>query len=241
MREGEIFKIQQAELRNELPKEVSRMLEIAFQQYPELAKTKIEAFPPQDRFDAGGFYEFEEGADGQPIAKICVSRGNAELLRPLLEIRKSSVAINAKMLGIDPKDVTPQLLQYFIIAHELGHIKDFKVNYEGDPSLEGWEAVDEMAYQRDAVLAMLPVPNLSPTHLARELEGLTYEDAIEKFSTLKEYKDFASIEDILARQESEYRSSAPESYADEFAAIFLKTNADQLGLDQLSSGHAVAA
>ena len=237
MRRPEFRAEANVEQKSELSPDLSKMLALVFREYPELRNTKIETFTPTDNFDAGGFYEFEEGENGDPIPKICISEGDAELLRPLLEIRKSSVAINAEMLGLDSKDITPQLLQYFIIAHELGHIKDYKINFEGDPDLNGWEAVDEMNYQRDAVLTTLPVPNMSPTYLARELDGLaSVEGVVERFPELQKYHDFedlVTVEDVLAAQEEAYRSSAPESYADEFAVNFLRSYGEELGIHRL--------
>jgi len=224
--------------------DVSKLLELVFREISELNGTKIETFKPKDDFDAGGYYEFEEGEDGEPIPKICISAGNTELLKPLFVIRNSSIVMNAEMLGIDFEDMTPQLLQLFIIAHELGHIKDFRVNFEGDPDLKDWEAVEEMAYQRDAVLGMLPVPNLSPTHLARELEGLKFKDVIVKFPDLEKYSGFKNLKttgDLLVAQEREYRLSAPESYADRFATEFLRSHADQLDIPQLGTSQRMAA
>lgn len=164
-------------------------------------------------------------------------RGGANLLAPLLDIRKSSVAINAEMLGIDPSKMSPELLQIFIITHELGHIRDYQVNFSSDPNLEGWKAVDEMAYQRESVLTMLPIRNINPTDLARELAGVeNLQEVLDRFSEVKEYprfEDIKSVDDVLFAQEREYRLSAPEAYADEFAVNFIKRHSSKLNISEL--------
>ena len=215
--------------KKELPPNVRKVLEIAFLEYPEFKNINIKTFSPRDDFDAGGYYKFIEDKRGEPIAQICISEGDAKLLVPLLDIRKSSVTMNAQMLGIDSSKMSPELLQIFIITHELGHIRDYQVNFASDPDLEGWEAVDEMAYQREAVLTMLPIRNINPTDLARELAGVeNLQEVLDRFPEIKEYpgfEDINSIDDVLFAQEREYRLSAPEIYADKFASNFIKKHA----------------
>lgn len=218
----------------ELPPSLSKVIEVIFREYPELRDITIKTFASQDYFDVGGYYEFVEDAKGKPVPQICISKGDANLLTRLFDIRRSSIAINAQMLGIESKDMTPELLQIFIIAHEFGHIKDYKVNFEGDPNLHEWDAVKEMDYQREAVLSMLPIPNITPTHLAIKLKGLVrLEDVVEKFPDLQKYtgfKNLITVEDVLTAQEIEYKSSTPESYADKFATDFLRHHASELGI-----------
>lgn len=237
MRNVEFVQPLHTEKKSELSPDLLNLIEVAFSEYPELKNIKIETFPPEDDFDAGGYYEFEEKEDGTIIPKIFLSEGSAEMLRPLLNIRKLAVEINAKMLGIEPTDMTPKLLQYFIIAHELGHIRDFRINFESNPNLHGWDAVEEMAQQREHILSALPIPNISPTHLARELSGLTFEAILKKYPALRNYHNFSNLKspnDVLIAQEKEYRSSEFESYADNFAAEFLKRNAEKLDILQLT-------
>lgn len=215
---------------------VDRLTELLFEKFPQLKDVQVRRFVPEDDFDAGGFYDFEE-IDGKVVPLIFISEGDSELLRPLLEIRRASIQVNADLLGIDVYSVTPQLLQMFIIAHEFGHIKDYVGNYESNPILEGWAAVEEMDSHRQAVLYSLPIPNLNPTHLAGELDGmLSIKEVLIKYPDLKKHPKFASIKsvaDLLQIQEQEYRLSVPEKYADDFAAEFMRDNAAELGIDDL--------
>lgn len=221
----------------ELNPQVEMLLSIVRKEYPELADVELKVFSPEDEFDGGGYYKFFEDADGQPLPVICISAGDPRFLAPLMAIRRSSIEINAEMLGIEYEKMTLELLQLFIIAHEFGHIKDFKINFQADSNLQGWEAVDIMEYQRDAVLSMLPAKNISPTHLASKLrDAKTLEDAIKLFPEIMVYPKFheiKSVGDLLRAQEIEYRSSPPESYADTFAAGLLLQHAKELGISEI--------
>ncbi len=227
----------------ELPPKVEALISLIFENCPELKGVSVSTFVPKDEFDGGGYYEFVEGEEGEPVPTIFISQGAADLLEPLLETRKYSVELNARLLGIDPRDMDCELLQLFIVAHEMGHIRDYVVNFKSDSDLVGWEAVDEMNYQRDEVLATLPVGNLSPTSLVRELSGMTnLSEAVAKFPDLAKHPEFArmaTLDDLIRIQELEYRTSPPESYADAFAARFIQEHAEKLGLGSVrtNSGH----
>lgn len=225
---------ERAETEMEIEPRLRKLFEIARQENPELASAKLQTFTPKDKYDSGGYYDFEEGEGGEIAPTLFISEGSSSLLAPLLEVRKEAIRINASLLGINPEEVTTEILQVFIFAHELGHIKDFLRNYKSDPSLEGWEAVDEMGSHRDSVLMQLPVPNLSPTHLIGELREVSkLEEAIAMYPEIKRHPKFSGLEtvqDLLRLQEEEYRGSEPERYADEFAAELLTRHAQEFGI-----------
>ncbi|NQV89328.1 MAG: hypothetical protein HQ488_03345 [Parcubacteria group bacterium] len=222
-------------IETELRPEVRRLFEIIVRENPELSETQMRTFKPEDAYDAGGFYTLDqELEEGVIIPFIHVAEGGAESYAPLLEIRKASVAINAEALGIDPSAMTPELLELFILAHEMGHVLDFVSNYQRDPDLSGWDAPDEMAFHRSAILNTLPIPNVSPTGLTGDLRNVTSLEAVlndhPKLAAHPRFKEMQTVEDLIRVQEEEYRASEPERYADTFAAQFLKKHSEELGL-----------
>jgi hypothetical protein len=213
-----------------LSPKVRELLAFAIKDYPQLANLGFETFEPKDEFDAGGYYDFKEDKNGEPVPVIFISEGDAQLLQPVMEIRKQSVDLNAQKLGITKKEMTPELMQLFIIAHEMGHVYDYKRNYKANSDLKGWEAVEEMQYDRENVLTMLPVEGINPTHLASQLNGMSnLNEVVKLFPKIKNYFGFdklKTVEDVIAEQERMYRSSSPETYADDFATKLLKKHFD---------------
>ncbi len=225
---------EEATIENELRPELRKLFDIIVRENPELAQTQIHLFTPVDAYDAGGYYTLEELEEGVIAPFIHVSAGGVESYVPLLEIRKASVSINAKALGIELADMTPELLELFILAHEMGHVKDFVSNYQTDPELGGWDAPDMMAFHRDAILNTLPIPNVSPTGLTGDLRDVTsLKQVMTNYPKLESHPRFSemeTVEDLIRIQEEEYRTSEPERYADTFAAKFLKKHSEELGL-----------
>ena len=125
---------------------LKKIFEIVERENNELKNITLRKFPAKDAYDAGGYYNLEETKDGSVVPCIYISEGKPEMFRDLLEARKTSVKLNAELLGINPEEITPELLQIFIVAHELGHIKDFVSNYQSDPELPGWSAAEEMYF-----------------------------------------------------------------------------------------------
>lgn len=215
---------------------IQRLLDLAIARVPELAKTQLRRFSPENDFDAGGYYDFETDADGLPRPTINISEGDAELLLPLLAIRKHSIEQNAQLLGILVEKVTLTLLQLFIIAHELGHIADYEKNYRADETLSGWEAVDEMDFQREMAMGMLPIPNTDPTKLAGLVYGIhSLEDVKRLFpkNNIENTEGISTIDDLLRAQEIAYRATPMEEYADRFAAKMLREHAKAFGIEDL--------
>ena len=221
-------------IETELRPEVQRLFKIIVRENPELSATQIQTFEPVNKYDAGGYYTLEVGEDGEVTPVIHISAGGTSNYAPLMEIRKASVAINAETLGIDNNDMTPELLELFIIAHEMGHVKDFVSNYQRDPDLSGWEAQDEMFFHRHAILGTLPIRNVSPAGLTGHLRNVTsLEEVLKVEPNLAKHPRFdeiETVEDLIRVQEEEYRASEPERYADDFAAKFLNKHSEDLGL-----------
>lgn len=224
-----------------LNQDLSKLFQLFIKDYPEMVDVVLDTYTPKDDNDVGGYYEFSEDEKGNPVPKIFISAGGVGRFEKLLSEHKRSVEMNVEMLGIKYEDMTGKLFQLFILAHEMGHIRDYKINFLSDSNLSAWQAVEEMGYQRLNVLKMLPVKNVSPSHLRRRLKNIeSLDQVLEIFPEVKEYVDFNKIKtvgDLIQAQETEYRQAPPESYADSFAVEFLKKYAEELGLTQLIVKH----
>ena len=211
------------------------LLAIAFENFPDLKKVQIRTFAPKDIYEIGGYYDIGTDDEGDTVILINLSEGEAESFLPLFSFRKATIEANAELLGILSEEMTPEILQLFIIAHELGHIKDYLVNYESDPDLTGLNASSEMNYHRDSNLDTLPVPGVYPPDLARQLSvsgGIDVNVFLSTFSeiNLKPDDKIKTVDDLMDLQEERYRASAPERYADEFARDLLLNHAERLGI-----------
>lgn len=228
-----------------LDPEVLKLFELFELEYSEATQIEFETFEPADEFDAGGFYRIYHGEDGTAYPTIFVSEGGHEMLEAIMEIRRTSVERNARTLGISADQMTTRLLHRFILTHELGHVMDYFRNYKTIEGLLPAEAADEMADDRANVMQMLPVPGLSPTYLARELSTIDSLDvAMRLFPVLVKHPDFSkwrTVEDLMMAQEEAYRATSQESYADEFAAMFLRKHAKELGFPELLEEMPLAA
>lgn len=221
-------------IETELRPEVQRLFDIIIRENPELSATQVSIFTPNDIYDAGGFYTFEEVEEGVITPFIQMSAGGHEAYIPLLEIRKTSVSIIAKALKVEVNLVTSELLELFILAHEMGHVKDFVSNYQSDPELNGWNASEEMDFHRHFILGTLPIRNVSPTGLTGHLHDVTSLEEVLKvepnLAKHPRFNEIKTVEDLIRVQEEEYRASEPERYADDFAAKFLNEHSEELGL-----------
>ena len=211
------------------------LLAIAFENFPDLEKVQVRTFLPTDIYQIGGYYNIASDDEGDTVISINLSEGEAESFVPLFSFRRATIEANAKLLGIKPEEMTPEILQLFITAHELGHIKDYIVNYESDPDLNGLNAASEMKYHRDSNLDTLPVPGVYPPDLARQLSvsgGIDVNVFLSTFSeiNLKPDDKIKTVDDLMDLQEERYRASAPERYADEFARDLLLNHAERLGI-----------
>jgi hypothetical protein len=214
--------------------EIQKLFEVAIRENPELAVIQFRTFLPEDTYDVGGYYDFEENDTGKITLVLFLFEGSPQLLAPLLTIQKESIRIISKLLGIAPESITPELLQLFIVAHELEHLKDFLINYQTNHDLIEWDTVEEMDSKRDSELSHLPVPNLRPSQLSRELRGKNnLKKAIEQYPEIINYhrfKEITTVEDLLRLQGEEYRQSEAEKYADNFAAKLLTEHLKEFGL-----------
>lgn len=225
---------------SKLPEKLRVLFVAALKDHPVLAAVRFETFKPTNEHDAGGLYKTEDDGSGTPMPVIYISEGEAEALRPLMQSRRRAMEINARQLEIEPEQLTPELLHLFIIAHELGHSKDFLVNYLQNPELKPMEAAEEMWMHRRNVLGTLPVRGYDPSMLNHLLTQFMKDlpEAVQKWPEIKDHPRFAemkTLDDLRGIQEEEYREAPPELYADKFAAELIKKNMEALGFSGLGS------
>lgn len=128
--------------------------------------------------------------------------------------RASAVASMAKM-GFDDTNLDAKWLSGFIFLHELGHIVDYAKNY---PNLT------QKNKQREAEMATLPVPGMSPPALRVKLESdPKWNDwFVRAIPVLKHKYGVETVDELIALQDSAYRSTSMEDFADQFAARVFK-------------------
>lgn len=224
---------------SKLPEKLRMLFAAALQDHPVLAAVRFETFKPSNEHDAGGLYKTVDDGSGTPMPVIYISEGEAEALRPLMRSRRRAMEINARQLEIDPDQLTPELLQLFIIAHELGHAKDYLVNYLQNPELQPKEVAEEMWMHRRNVLGTLPVRGYDPSMLNHLLTRFVRDlaDAVQKWPEIKDhprYAEMKTLDDLSGIQEEEYREAPPELYADRFAAELVRKNFAALGFPEMS-------
>ncbi len=216
----------------EIDKSTSDLLRIMLEQNTFLSHVEIVFISPEEEPNTGGFFHRVEVDEDTFVPTISIVSEQAEHMQKLMETRRSSAERVADMLGIEFKDMTPNLLRQFIITHELGHAVDYVRNYETNPDYQGADAAEEWDLHYEANLLTMPVSGMDPTDLRKEvsefdnLSGfLEVHPAVVKTINTGEIK---TLQDLLDFQELAYRSSEYESYADNFATDFLKRNAREL-------------
>ncbi len=214
-----------------LEKEASKQAELVrllVETYPKLSQVKVETYTPSDSFEAGGFYDLSLNDKGECVATIYISEGGPILLEKLFASRKETVVLTAALLGLSLEEMTPEILELFILTHEYGHLFDFFTNYQGVGGITDEEAIDDMHYHRENNLETLPVAGVYPPILARDMSEtshpLTQEELFVQFPSLLHHpkgRTIKNAEDLLTLQQQEYRAIPAEMYADTFARNFL--------------------
>jgi len=225
-----------AENNTKAEKSIADMLKIMPEINKFLSEVQIAFISPKEEPETGGFFDLVQTDKKTFIPTIFIVEENNEHLEKIMKTREKSAERVAELLRIDLKDLTPKLLKRFIVAHELGHAADYIKNYANNPEYENAAAEWDLHYE--ANLSGLPVPGLDPAELRRETS---------KFDNLKSFlkanpaaakninpDKIKTLKDLIIAQESAYRDTPYEKYADNFAAKFLKKHANRLGIVQLT-------
>ncbi|PIR41968.1 MAG: hypothetical protein COV30_00890, partial [Candidatus Yanofskybacteria bacterium CG10_big_fil_rev_8_21_14_0_10_37_15] len=210
----------------------SDMLKLMLEQFNYLAHVEVVFISPEEEPNTGGFFHKVQVDDGTFVPAIFIVSENQEHMRKLKDTRRSSVQIIADMLGIDFSQLSPILLRQFIILHEIGHANDYVKNYENNPDYQGANAAEEWDLHYEANLLTMPVPGFDPVDLREKVSRFSdlreFLDAYPNVAKKMNIDEIKTLEDLLHAQEIAYRTSAYESYADNFAIDFLKNNSEKL-------------
>lgn len=221
----------------EMDQSTADMLKLLLEEYKHLAHVEVVFISPEEEPDTGGFFHRVQVDEQTFVPTIFIVSQNQEHMSRLRDARQASAARVADMLGIDFSQLSPDLLKKFIVAHELGHASDYVINYETNPDYQGSNAAEEWDLHYEANLLTMPVPGFDPVDLREELSSFdNLEDFLRANPNLIKTINIGEIktkQDLINAQEVAYRTSAYESYADNFATGFLKKNAVELKITEL--------
>lgn len=227
----------------EIDQSMLDMLKIIVEKYDYLSDIEVMMISPEEEPNTGGYFERVKIDENTYIPRIVLVRNNLEHMTRIRDTRHASAKRVADLLGIDITQLTPELLRKFIIAHEFGHTKDYIQNYERNPDYQGVEASQEWDWNYEQTLMSLPVPGLDPVDLREKVSQFqSLEDFLEVNPNIRKRIDtntITTLEDLLQYQETAYRNSPCEYYADDFAATFLRENANQLQISELESSQQI--
>jgi hypothetical protein len=132
----------------------------------------------------------------------------------LMQSRQVTVDTIAAMVGVKPGEVSPQLFAQFTLAHELGHIEDWRAK-EFD-----FGRIDR-AYE--AELDTLPIPGVAAaTIIAWATRNPVAADRyLTENQDQLQAKGIINVRQLVAAQEQGYRSIPSERVPDEFAAAVI--------------------
>ena len=203
------------------------------EEQPLLSQVEINFISPDEEPNTGGFFDVIELGEGKFVPTIFIVTEQTNHMVALMKNRQTSIEMSASMLALSFENMTPRLLRLFIIAHELGHATDYIKNYEKYGGIQEWRE------HYEANLLLLPVTGLDPAELQSEISGCkSLEEFFSVFPSLRKSINLLGIKtlsELQRAQEIAYRTSPYESYADNFAAEFIKRNAVKLGLQEMLS------
>ncbi|MDD4996268.1 MAG: hypothetical protein PHW15_02230 [Patescibacteria group bacterium] len=213
------------------------VLKLILEQYDYLSHVEIVFISPEEEPNTGGFFDRVRVDEQTFVPTIFIVSMDKKHLCRLKDVRRSSSTRVAEIPGISFSRLSPNLLRQFIIAHELGHASDYIRNYETNPDYHGSDAAEKWDLHYESNLLTMPVPGFDPVDLREELSKFdNLEDFIKANPNLVKIINTSKIEtkqDLINAQEAAYRASVYESYADNFAAAFLKKNAVALNITEL--------
>lgn len=197
----------------------ARAYELALKKFPELFDVDIKISGPNEYSvlkKTGGFARHQsERFEKKPLVVINAESG-VEHYRKLMTERRVSVEISAQKIGIDPKDMTPEILAVFIQLHELGHGYHYLTEIPNG---------EEYKKKRKEELDSLPLPGWNPARLAN---GLEEGGELDEWYTTNEEQlrknGLPTRQSIIEAQERAYHSISTEDFPDQFAAKIIKEN-----------------
>lgn len=152
-----------------------------------------------------------QGHSDSGLPELYINTGDGIDHYQMLMTERRIGELNSENLGIDPSEMTPQLLADFIFLHELGHSKDF---------LNDMSDIETYENQRDLDMGSLPLPNLSPPEVKSMLTSPGIQKALVEGTV--SYASYELAKQTLYAQEAAYHATRIEDYANQFAARMLR-------------------
>ena len=169
--------------------------------------------------------------------EIEVTVGDESQMFAFREARAHTLELMARDFGVAAEDVSAELLDTFILLHELGHAYDYRLNVENGqegtadlPREEQGRAFSQAYWEQ---LATLPIPGITPTELNKQLVERGFEAV--QFEYAEYIGTVSSEEELRVLQQVSYRNLPAERYADEFATGFIKAYLPEI-IDDLERG-----
>lgn len=217
-------------------KELDQIWAIILEEYPEFAILQMEKLMPTEedflQYTGGEFVA--STTSEKPLVRIIL--GDIKHLDSLRTTRSDSVKIVLEKLGLALENIDVKILNLLIFLHEVGHGRDYIVNYLNNPDYPDRDAANDDWYEHyENQLNTLPVPRLDPSDLRlqlKELGGLqSFRIHHPELDLMFQKYDIQTEEDLLRVQEVAYRNLPYESYADDFACKILRKHWKTIGLD----------
>ncbi len=215
-------------------KDRERLLDVELQKiwsqvltrYPVLSRVEI-IIPSADSSLVYTGGEFLLPDDENPDPAIVILPADISVYEKLKETRAPAIKIAADLLGRPFGEMSGEDIKQFIFLHEVGHTYDFIVNFEANSRIGEKDAVRVWSTLFVEQMNSLPVPGLDPNDLKIALGGIqTLSEFINIRPTLGariKRLNIDTVEELLVAQELAYRNTPKESFADQFAAQFLKS------------------
>jgi hypothetical protein len=201
--------------------DIKRVFEFFLEEYPTLADLRLGFISGETEIETGGYFKVETPDEKTILPIIFLTSSGQKRIEKLFSSRRRSVEICAQLLGLEIEQITPELLNLFIIAHELGHAVDFWKNYLSS-NVNPKSAYEEWRDHYDLNLDTLPVRGMSPADLTARLSSeIDLDGLIQQHPEIGRL-NVRSANDVLALQEEAYRALPHERFADNLAADFLK-------------------
>jgi hypothetical protein len=118
---------------SKLEQPIQELLILLLEQHENLADIEITPVSPKLEPNTGGVFDKYYMEDGTIIPTVFIVEDKDGHMRKMMQNRKKSVLMVAEMLGIEPEEMSPEILKQFIVAHEFGHATDYVKNYQNNP------------------------------------------------------------------------------------------------------------
>ncbi len=204
--------------------QIVRIYMEALSEFPELEQIELkggtkESHPALEH--TGGFFSAPDVSRPEPSITVAVQK--LDHVDKLLKTRELSAREAARMIGIPFQVIekNPKILSYFIFLHELGHGYDYVTNAQG---IHSSKAAEEYRAKSKSQMDTLPLRGYNPAYAKQFYDSGGLTKYFNENSAYFKGKGIHSPEALLNENERAYRNLPKESYADQFAANFMRKN-----------------